>query len=232
MRWSRPTSASRGTLSRINVCSVSRLAIISGSVAFFAPEIGIVPLRGRPPTILMRSMSIPPRPRRGRTAHDDDRLARRAQSIAGDRVIARDRPPPIGTSRPDCGESRERSAGSAVFVLVLVAGRPRWRLLASRRLVARPPARLRLAPLEVFLERRRKPLGPPVALVCLACRHGRVLPRLRPRVPGAAQREAVRRRPGPQGHNHGPGGAQLRPPTLVARPPPFARPPAPVSPLP
>ena len=39
------TSASRGTLSRISVSSVSRLAIINGSVAFLAPEIGIVPLR-------------------------------------------------------------------------------------------------------------------------------------------------------------------------------------------
>ena len=29
----------------MSVCSVSRLAIISGSVAFFAPEIGIVPFR-------------------------------------------------------------------------------------------------------------------------------------------------------------------------------------------
>ena len=41
MRCRRPTSASRGTLSRISVSSVSRLAIISGSVAFLAPEIGI-----------------------------------------------------------------------------------------------------------------------------------------------------------------------------------------------
>ena len=35
------TSASRGTFSRISVSSVSRLAIISGSVAFLAPEIGM-----------------------------------------------------------------------------------------------------------------------------------------------------------------------------------------------
>jgi hypothetical protein len=38
------TSASRGTLSRISVSSVSRPAIINGSAAFLAPEIGIVPL--------------------------------------------------------------------------------------------------------------------------------------------------------------------------------------------
>ena len=43
MRCSWMTSASRGTFSRISVSSVSRLAIISGSVAFLAPEIGIVP---------------------------------------------------------------------------------------------------------------------------------------------------------------------------------------------
>ena len=34
------TSARRGTLSRVSVSSVSRLAIISGSAAFLAPEIG------------------------------------------------------------------------------------------------------------------------------------------------------------------------------------------------
>src|SRR6185436_3120923 len=42
------------------------LAIISGSVAFFAPEIGIEPLSGRPPTMRMRSMPhpVPPPNRR------------------------------------------------------------------------------------------------------------------------------------------------------------------------
>src|SRR5215470_10339978 len=40
----------------MRVWSVSRLAIISGSVAFLAPEIGIVPLSRRPPTMRMRSM--------------------------------------------------------------------------------------------------------------------------------------------------------------------------------
>jgi len=49
-----------GTFSRINVSSVSRLAIISGSVAFLAPEIGIVPFRRCPPTIRIRSMLAPP----------------------------------------------------------------------------------------------------------------------------------------------------------------------------
>ena len=60
MRCNRLTSASRGTLSRTSVWSVSRLAIISGSVAFFAPEIGIVPSRRRPPTMRMRSITTPP----------------------------------------------------------------------------------------------------------------------------------------------------------------------------
>src|SRR5262249_42782499 len=38
---------------------VSRLAIIKGSVAFLAPEIGIVPLSLRPPLIRMRSITPP-----------------------------------------------------------------------------------------------------------------------------------------------------------------------------
>src|SRR5262245_55707253 len=57
MRCRDATSASRGTLSRTSVFSVRRLAIISGSAAFLAPEIGIVPCNGRPPTMRMRSMS-------------------------------------------------------------------------------------------------------------------------------------------------------------------------------
>ncbi len=50
------TSESRGTFSRTSVSGVSRLAIIKGSAAFFAPEMGIDPLSLLPPTILMRSM--------------------------------------------------------------------------------------------------------------------------------------------------------------------------------
>src|SRR3984893_9330246 len=60
MRWSRPTSASRGTLSSFNVPSGKRLAIIKGGVAFFAPEIGIVPTSGRPPLIRIRSIALTP----------------------------------------------------------------------------------------------------------------------------------------------------------------------------
>src|SRR5580700_204255 len=67
MRSSRPTSARRGTLSRIKVSAVRRLAIISGKVAFFAPEIGMVPWSGRPPTIRMRSIFSAPAARRGPT---------------------------------------------------------------------------------------------------------------------------------------------------------------------
>src|ERR1019366_2927825 len=59
MRCSWATSASRGTLSRISVSSLNRPAIINGSAAFFAPEIGMVPLSLLPPTMRMRSMPIP-----------------------------------------------------------------------------------------------------------------------------------------------------------------------------
>src|SRR5262249_39464319 len=56
MRCKRPTSARRGTFSRTSVSSVRRLAIIKGSVAFLAPEIGMLPLSLRPPAMRMRSM--------------------------------------------------------------------------------------------------------------------------------------------------------------------------------
>src|SRR5579883_688563 len=67
-----------------------------------------------------------------------------------------------------CGRRFPRS-GSAVLIVGPLA-----RFLGRRRLVGRPAARLRLAPLEVFLERRREPLGPPGGLAGLACRHGRI----------------------------------------------------------
>src|SRR5882762_6190923 len=59
MRCSCATSASRGTLSRISVSSDNRPAIINGSAAFFAPEIGMVPLSLLPPTMRIRSILIP-----------------------------------------------------------------------------------------------------------------------------------------------------------------------------
>src|SRR6185312_3207675 len=59
MRCNCATSARRGTLSSTRVCSVSRPAIISGSAAFFAPEIAMVPLSLLPPTMRMRSITIP-----------------------------------------------------------------------------------------------------------------------------------------------------------------------------
>jgi hypothetical protein len=43
MRANWLTSASRGRFSSVSVWSVSSEAIINGSAAFFAPEIGIVP---------------------------------------------------------------------------------------------------------------------------------------------------------------------------------------------
>ena len=58
MRTSAAMSASRGTLTSSRVAPVSRLAIISGSAAFLAPEIGIVPLSGTPPVMWMRSIAI------------------------------------------------------------------------------------------------------------------------------------------------------------------------------
>src|SRR5437763_16202150 len=62
MRCSKATSARRGTLSRTSVSSVSRLAIINGSAAVFAPEIGMVPLSLRPPLMRMRYMVLAPPP--------------------------------------------------------------------------------------------------------------------------------------------------------------------------
>ena len=56
MRASRLTSARFGTFFNVTRSDVSRLAIISGSAAFFAPEIGMMPFSCPPPTILMRSM--------------------------------------------------------------------------------------------------------------------------------------------------------------------------------
>jgi hypothetical protein len=49
--------AENALLSRISVSSVNSPAIISGSAAFFAPEIAMVPLSGLPPTIRMRSIT-------------------------------------------------------------------------------------------------------------------------------------------------------------------------------
>ena len=49
-------SASRGTLCRVSVSSVSSAAAISGSAAFLAPPIGILPSSGLPPR--MRILSI------------------------------------------------------------------------------------------------------------------------------------------------------------------------------
>src|SRR5215467_4084592 len=42
----------------MSVSSVRRLAIIKGSVAFLAPEIGMIPLRRFPPTMRIRSMLL------------------------------------------------------------------------------------------------------------------------------------------------------------------------------
>src|SRR5262245_14080260 len=60
MRASMLTSARFGTFFKVSRSEVSRLAIISGRVAFLAPEIGMAPVSGLPPTMLMRSMDEAP----------------------------------------------------------------------------------------------------------------------------------------------------------------------------
>ncbi len=50
------TSAKLGTLVSVSGASVSRLAAMSGSVAFFAPLIGSEPFSRRPPLTLIRSI--------------------------------------------------------------------------------------------------------------------------------------------------------------------------------
>src|SRR5918994_4611682 len=57
MRASKLTSARRGTLCKVNVSRVRRLAIIKGSAAFLAPLMGMVPVKRWPPTMRMRSMA-------------------------------------------------------------------------------------------------------------------------------------------------------------------------------
>src|SRR5262249_37451707 len=49
----------RGTLRKTRVSRVSKLAIIKGNAAFFAPLMGIVPVKRSPPTMRMRSMASP-----------------------------------------------------------------------------------------------------------------------------------------------------------------------------
>ena len=59
MRPSSVTSARLGTFFKTRVSGVSRLAIIKGNAAFFAPLIGIVPFKRSPPMMRMRSMMSP-----------------------------------------------------------------------------------------------------------------------------------------------------------------------------
>src|SRR4029079_16217107 len=58
MRASRLTSASRGTLCKVNVSRVRRLGIIKGNAAFLAPLMGMVPVKRWPPTMRIRSMAL------------------------------------------------------------------------------------------------------------------------------------------------------------------------------
>src|SRR5262245_39315976 len=156
------TSASRGTFSRISVSSVSRLAIINGSVAFFAPEIGIVPLRRCPPTIRIRSMPAP--------------TSRRGASpvscpIKEPRHILRN---PLPTpSVANCGESPTVPCGrSGNLVFLAIRGLPR----CFRRLRRGASAFLRLAPVQIFPQFHGKALPAFNSLLELAllgqARHG------------------------------------------------------------
>ncbi len=186
MRSSSATSASRGTLSRIKVCSVSRLAIISGSVAFFAPEIGIVPLRVRPPTIRMRSMLIPCGPCPDQTISIS--ISRTRREMAFNLKPFRLRRP---TRRSDCGGSREPAPAYAMvpagkFSARDQASRGSFGSLASSfdvdsfGAIGRSSALLAgllLAPLKVFAQRRRETRLARGALVGLA-RPCRLLDRL------------------------------------------------------
>src|SRR5271156_4730140 len=75
-------------------------AIISGSAAFFAPEIGITPLSAAPPRIFMRSIPLSLCPHRiGRL-----NAATRAFSTSAPRIAERPRLRPFG--RPRLGRSR------------------------------------------------------------------------------------------------------------------------------
>src|SRR4029077_10401228 len=61
-------SARRGTLCSVSLLSLSRAATISGSEAFFEPEIRISPLSWRPPLMRIRSMVGPSDLRQGDAA--------------------------------------------------------------------------------------------------------------------------------------------------------------------
>ncbi len=65
MRISDSTSARCGTFSSVSVSSVRSEAIISGRLAFFAPEIGMTPLSAFPPVILIWSICAVPGPSGG-----------------------------------------------------------------------------------------------------------------------------------------------------------------------
>ena len=111
------TSASRGTFSRISVSSVSRLAIISGSVAFLAPEIGMVPL-----SALAADDAYPIHARPARLRAIACRSMNARCYMQQSRYIA--------PSPPECGESRTRSD---LVPALLGAGALRRRSCALRR---------------------------------------------------------------------------------------------------
>src|SRR5690242_318670 len=67
------------------------LAIISGRVAFLAPEIGIEPLSGRPPTMRMRSICAPSAGKPAYLSEPLEPLSVRIPAESWDEASARDR---------------------------------------------------------------------------------------------------------------------------------------------
>src|SRR6476469_2654749 len=89
MRISSLTSERRGVFSRITVSGVSRLAIIRGSAAFLAPEMGMELLRACPPTIRMRSIDTTVRSAHRRCERPAVRVLREPARVSQARTNAR-----------------------------------------------------------------------------------------------------------------------------------------------
>ncbi len=80
----RLTSARFGTFFSVTVSGVSRLAIMSGKVAFLAPLIGMVPWRRFPPLMRILSMMSAGNDVSAGARHDHDGQARPAASAPQD----------------------------------------------------------------------------------------------------------------------------------------------------
>src|SRR3954465_2189939 len=89
MRISNRTSDRRGVFSSTTVSGVRRLAIIRGSAAFLAPEMGMEPLRACPPTIRMRSIDTTVRSAHRKCGRPAFRILREPARISQARTNAR-----------------------------------------------------------------------------------------------------------------------------------------------